>query len=990
MPANTTKASLRGPVLAFSALIAIAGLLLLATAVHAEKTTWTTRETITRREANVYLTCRWDPLEGIPIRLSRPDGSRAAEGIVGRRRTHFIWTVGRPGNDRGLNDRIRTHTVPLPDSPQDVELTLRRRARGWSLYLDAYLAAELPEIDPGDIVIEHAATALPSAEALDVLVQKVAPFTFADAFMVPEDAEQKLGAWEIIAGNWGLHTAAENLELHGRYKKNRRSQRPEADSSPNFYSLGGAGTNAMMVTGYDFYDRYTVRAAVKAADGECGLAFLVSIDGACHAFTLRRNPDTGRLDALLWRSPTGTIDDRKLLGAARTELLPDQWYRLEVEIHDRRLVARIDHIDVIDVTLPLPAGGRFGLFADHTVGTRFDDVEAWSHHDLAPADDGELTDITLSRPHGFSTKRGQLPGLPAGPRWQRQTRHLLARPRKERAVWHVGAPTDPPSAIAMRFNPEEEATFGLVAGHTAPDTWGAVFTCKTSGDQRVYRLERQTPGGTALLDTVTNRVPDADAPLDLRLDMTEQDAVRAYADNRLVLLCPSNTLSGGAVGWVVDAGSKVRMSLPVVETRPLRFRNRFEKNRNFVDDPFMRHWSSPEGQWVTLADKRTWYKGDFFGRYALHLPYKPKTTLHLGVPEQSEVGVLRISNTNDAVHVSWHGNPAATNGVMLGSIPAAELRMHSIDAKTSLKWLSIEQQDNLLWIHSKGRTLLRTHLPAIPTGRRIRAEGYGMDDLKFSQVDRYRVLDCLFTESPFRWTLHGGRWEIVNRFQCQPRWSHMNGENAEGLAALWSKYAIEGDFCVEFYAGERHEWYERAGDLNLTVLNESNSPADGYTVACTTWDPDFSQEQTHLYRNGAKVADSDKYLVPRVRDGQKRKGYNPLVTAGRDMHGAWYYMKLRRAGSNVSYHFDNEPVFTYDDPDPLASGAMGIWTYRNSMVVARVTIAAEKIAPRRFKFAPLALDRVPRRTTPVDETAHTPPANLTIAWGAPIGNSWGP
>ena len=47
----------------------------------------------------------------------------------------------------------------------------------------------------------------------------------------------------------------------------------------------------------------------------------------------------------------------------------------------------------------------------------------------------------------------------------------------------------------------------------------------------------------------------------------------------------------------------------------------------------------------------------------------------------------------------------------------------------------------------------------------------------------------------------------------------MDGESRKGLAAIWTKYIYGGDFCIEMYAGSRHGWYDRMGDLNLTVMN---------------------------------------------------------------------------------------------------------------------------------------------------------------------------
>ena len=154
----------------------------------------------------------------------------------------------------------------------------------------------------------------------------------------------------------------------------------------------------------------------------------------------------------------------------------------------------------------------------------------------------------------------------------------------------------------------------------------------------------------------------------------------------------------------------------------------------------------------------------------------------------------------------------------------------------------------------------------------------------------------------------------------------MNGESADGVAASWTKYAFKGDFCVEMYAGMRHGWYDRAGDLNLTVLNGDNTANQGYTVTCTGWDPDHSQRLTRLYRNGEAIAETDKYLAPRLREGNVRQGYEPLVAEGRPIHGAWYYIKFRRVGTRLEYWFDNELAMTAEDTDPIpGTGAGGTW-----------------------------------------------------------------
>jgi len=179
----------------------------------------------------------------------------------------------------------------------------------------------------------------------------------------------------------------------------------------------------------------------------------------------------------------------------------------------------------------------------------------------------------------------------------------------------------------------------------------------------------------------------------------------------------------------------------------------------------------------------------------------------------------------------------------------------------------------------------------------------------------------------------------------------MNGQSGDSLASLWSKFKLEGDFCIEMYAGIRHgHWYSRVGDLNITVMNKIDAPSSGYTFTCSGWDPDHSQKQSRMFRNGKLIANSDKYLTPRLREGNRRKFFNPLIKHGRDVHGAWYYIKARRIGNLVEYYFDNEKIFSYTDKNPIKKGGFGIWTFMNSMMVARVKVAAEKITIKPFYF----------------------------------------
>ncbi|MBF0246349.1 MAG: hypothetical protein HQL31_13975, partial [Planctomycetes bacterium] len=282
----------------------------------------------------------------------------------------------------------------------------------------------------------------------------------------------------------------------------------------------------------------------------------------------------------------------------------------------------------------------------------------------------------------------------------------------------------------------------------------------------------------------------------------------------------------------------------------------------------------------------------------------------------------------------------------------ARMKLPLPDADEGAQGLELSVEDNWLWLGSGGAPFFSQRLESPLRGRRLRIEGFDGEVLAECHAVIHGVLDCMFTRAPTDWVRNGGTWQVINRFACDPRWSHMNGQAPEGMGALWTKERYRGDFSVELYAGMRHagkgtefQWYHRLGDINLSVMGDTPSTARGYSVTCSGWDENHSQRYTTLYRNGIPVARSEAYTLPRWREGNKRKWLDPLLRGGRDVHGAWYFIKFRRIGSRLEYYFDNHLILSYEDPEPLEGGPVGIWTYRNSMMVARVKIAAQEFAP---------------------------------------------
>ena len=181
-----------------------------------------------------------------------------------------------------------------------------------------------------------------------------------------------------------------------------------------------------------------------------------------------------------------------------------------------------------------------------------------------------------------------------------------------------------------------------------------------------------------------------------------------------------------------------------------------------------------------------------------------------------------------------------------------------------------------------------------------------------------------------------------------------------GLAALWNKHEFSGDFTVEYYAGMRMRqgemrqgagwWsYPRVGDINLAICADGSDVFSGYGLILAAWDRFWTEKFSRIYRERELVAETGQELIPSVRE------FRPLVRTirpewdpgGRAVHGAWYFVKLRRKGRRVDLFFENRKVMSFEDPEPLSGGKIALWTQANSIVVARVRIAYENTTPAR-------------------------------------------
>lgn len=922
--------------------------------VSAGDVRWVVRTDVQAPTGNLYFTHDWQADKGLHLRFQSAGEKRIAE-IKLAATGYELRMPPNPMVPSELTPPPTLNEEELPNEHRDIEFTLTVRPHEWRLFADNRLLLTMPSPFSPPFQVLQPAGQCPAEDDDDAFFQKVADFTFADDFLIPEGEENTLSAWTKVMGNWDLHTAVDSsVERHDIAAN--ASKRPEPSRSPNFYSLTGEGQPAVITAGYDFYDSYSHEAAVLTREGEMGVVFYSSQEGRMYGFTVALADDRPEALFRLWRSDTPDCRRRYVLAAAVAEIHTGQWIKMRTVATGRQVRCYVDHTEVFDREVALPAGGVFGLYAAADGPVRFDDVAVHSIKDLDLSTYGNILKRALAVTGAFTgeTKRFSLFG-------KRKPGLALVMPhRHPGGMLAVGARNDQPHWFSFDVQPlGGNYAVGLLAGYQSPSSPYYRFLYEQADGFETFTLERIS--GTEAEQVERFRMPSAiepDARVALSCDATGNGMLKFYRNGILVLAKSMAENPSGSSGVWVESDSLVAFSSFEYRFRPPPvFRNRFEKNRVFIDDPFMRHWSSPEGEWIHLEDGTVWYKGDFHGRFALHMPYVDGSAIHLGVGEDGPDGELVLRSAEGSV--SLLTTPLRADKAPLARVPAGDLKPGKVIGDESARtgpMFTVESEGLMIRISSGGEILAKVYRPSPLTGRRVRIEGFSTHDLAHSYVDRWQVQDFLFTESLYNWTINGGHWEVVNRFKCQPRWSHMNGESASGLAALWSKYRFAGDFCVEMYAGMRHGWYERAGDLNLTVMNDKGTPSQGYTITTTGWDPDHSQLWTKLYRNGRELARSSKYLVPRIREDNVRRGYNPLLSSGRPIHGAWYYLKLRRVGDVMQFFFDNELVFSARDSEPIMAGSLGIWTYMNSMMVARVKCAAERIIPLEISVRKVPLD----------------------------------
>ncbi|MBT3381933.1 MAG: hypothetical protein HN742_38975 [Lentisphaerae bacterium] len=872
---------------------------------------------------------------------------------------HLLQTRG------GVEEALLRGTVPLPvQALSGGTLLLRSRPHWFEVIVSGKRIFRV--LGPGGAKGQVACATGPGfPEVAEAGYQSVEDVVFGDDFMRTEEETSDFGLWEPAGGEWRLHSVMEEIRANPDARI-REGREPVADRSSNPFSLSGkAAGEAFISTGHPFWADYRVGVSVKPVKGAFGLAFGVS--------------DPKNFWLLRWRlSSLGVLPGRLELirrDAGADELVADawvagrieNWYRLEARTQGDLIEVLVDGSVVLTHRDARSTGGRIGLYAADGE-TFFDDVSCETWHEL------RFDQLASLEGQGQAVK-GQWDVAEAGGTLVLAATGEGTGPAAGEQVYMLGGADWERGCFRAQVSLEkDQEQVGLCfGGKDTENVWRVGWRRDSEG---ALFLQQIASGEV----TETATFPAAKLPLDgstheLLLDLRSEGDVLFFVDGVLGLRGRVEGDRVGRVGLFAQGGGNTRFSGVQAYAEPTRDWEHPVNVDIFVDDPFMQGWASPRWAWIeqkktdgtAYSPKRYVHKGDFYGAFRISAPVSDGVTLRFGGDEVNwdEGWALRFSVDPEKgvgkADVSRPGMPSHSRSFKLKAktiLPGKQIVDEKIGAlprtpdTVSYGTFRLVRHGHLLWVSVEGDDLLTLHSDVPLTGRAVGlVVGESLDHVHVS-VQRSQVRDYLFEKAPVDW-LKVGEWEVTNRFACDPRWSHMNGRS-RGVAALWNKFAFKGNYTLECYAGMRmrqgdlHEgglrnYYPRVGDINVAFARERRELFSGYNAILAAWDPMWSERRTQFWRRGDVLEQTEREFIPRGRE--KRPTARAIEVewdpGGRPVHGAWYYIKARRTDGRFDVWFDNVPVFSVTDPEPLPTKWLALWTQHNSIVVARAKIGYE-------------------------------------------------
>jgi hypothetical protein len=833
---------------------------------------------------------------------ARSDGSAPAAGVyVDVMRDLLV--AGRV--EGGIAVRRGTARVELTPGRLH-EIALRRRAADLAVTVDGRLRMLVRDglFAGGDAAVGIRGGAQVQLEPLRALPELP---EFSDDFM---RSSEDPGPWTVHSGTWkteSLHTpsmSANAFRYHG---------------TPS----GVAGTPAFATAGNASWDTYRLDLSVRGGPrGGVGLA--VGVDPNRHVLfrwqaRLPDNEGYGELVAV--RAGADGAREERVIASRPGGYVDEQWYRLSATVRFGRITVSVDdHVLVAAESDEITSGG-IGLWCDGPQGATFDDVFVAS---LRTVDDS----VDPTWPARWDTVGGS---------WRHEGAALIgetSQPDGEaKLISGSGEWLSHTTEASVRSWGPTRA--GLVVGYR-DETEYALLVADFGA--RKLLLERVSAGERRVLDEAP--LPPGDA-LTLRATSDGGHLVGAAGAGRPVEAWDP-TLDRGRIGVFVGGRGRATFEAFRSEILPHK-RQILTDNQVFETDNIMSDWADETSDWYqsddsTPAQSIYWHTAPFHGdvEFALDLAKtdSPKGSLVLGV---SKVPAKPNNGYGWGMEPAIPADGAAPDAWRFAlTREGVTMRELTLDSGQRVDSLFVRRRGGLVCGGANGKVLAEfvDHEPL--SGGRVAFLARGIT-VQPSRTRLYggRVFDYVFNSAPVEWRVASGKWDVTNRWICDPRWSFFSGvvDEPSGNKAviIWNKRSFPNDVVIDFYVGPKMEpdkgkRYEYARDFNMTIAADGRDLTTGYSFVFGG----FANTRSGIYRGSKPLAETQEVAA--------------RIPASMIIHQRWYHVRVRRAGNELSYRVNfsgrNIVSLTCTDDQPLTGDRIAIWSHDCNIMVARMRIAA--------------------------------------------------
>ena len=411
--------------------------------------------------------------------------------------------------------------------------------------------------------------------------------------------------------------------------------------------------------------------------------------------------------------------------------------------------------------------------------------------------------------------------------------------------------------------------------------------------------------------------------LELRV---EPGNVRAFVDRDPVLSAETKALGQGGVGLWARGGEAFFDDALVIG--PDDMEPPADVTPVFMADERMTQEQlfAASGSWSGDGSLR-WHRGEFFDDAIVTLPADSvgtgEVSLLLRADGQNAASgyVVALSRQEQqlSVALSRQGNELESATHEAGAGDAIAVRLAGKEVALSCG----------------GVEVIRRADEAPPTGRKIGLTGELGNLPDTCRVASWHHRDDTFHRAPTDWFAGKGAWRVTTRWTCQPGWTFFGGTRDEN-PTLWTKHSYRGDIVLEAFANIPMDLppgpgYSRPSDVNLALCGDGRDLGSGYTFIFAGW----KNTKTAILRRGQILAETSEVVFE-----------NPTSANGA-FHNHWFRVRAEKAGGTLRLWIDDGKVLECTDPEPLAEGRAGLWSFHNGLMVARAQLWFEEELPAR-------------------------------------------